>query len=156
MAAISKIYITLTQYFICTYIRSICTCICKIWSFYEQCCHWDSCIQMMTPMTMMDKSQLHRLIGMYAKWAKNSVYQIFVNVAPWLFTGKREHLQMSGNIRKFVFGNTCLGTNNKCGCWCYACCRFSLYYLCHVGYKNELGMYKAGVYIEGARAQTSV
>ena len=36
----------------CAYTGSIWTCICKIWSFYEQCCHSDSGTQMMTP-TMM-------------------------------------------------------------------------------------------------------
>ena len=35
----------------CAYIRDICAYICKIWSFYDQCCHWDSCTQT-TPMAM--------------------------------------------------------------------------------------------------------
>ena len=35
----------------CAYIRDICAYTCNIWSFYDQCCHWDSCTQ--TPMMMM-------------------------------------------------------------------------------------------------------
>ena len=56
----------------CAYTRGIAAYICKIWSFYDQTCHWEGCTQTLMPMPMttttMDRAWLHRLI---TKWAKN-------------------------------------------------------------------------------------
>ena len=73
----------------CAYTRGIAAYICKIWSFYDQTCHWEGCTQM--PMLRQqhrwwhthwrwwqrqwhttDRAWLHRLIS---KWAKNNEIQ---------------------------------------------------------------------------------
>ena len=45
----------------CAYTRGIAAYICKIWSFYDQTCHWEGCTQTPTPTTTTtDRAWLHR------------------------------------------------------------------------------------------------
>ena len=79
-----------------------------IWGFYDQCFHWDSCIQttpmmtptvmtMTTPTTHDGQSWFHRLIGMYAKWVKKPTVSKLFTIT------KAEVLQFNiwSNIKKY-------------------------------------------------------